>query len=171
MGERLTLDKLPPPDTRRWVIRRKAEVICAVTGNLLTREQAIRRYNISADEFEAWRLSVERHGLRGLHVDLFYARMGMGAADELRVGQPQHLDVIDIAAAAGDETPVFLAHDARADALHAHDRLPAGLHVRRTAPPQPLVVPGTARTVRERARQHPEAGTGWLTIGQETTAA
>ena len=66
LGERLTLDKLPSPGTRRWVIRRKAEVVYAVTGCLLTREEAIRRYDISEDEFEAWRHSVERHGLRGL---------------------------------------------------------------------------------------------------------
>jgi len=66
LGERLTLDKLPPPGIRRWVIRRKAEVVYAVTGRLLTREDAIRRYGISEDEFEAWRHSVERHGLRGL---------------------------------------------------------------------------------------------------------
>jgi len=66
MGERLTLDKLPPPKTRRWVIRRKAELVCAVEGGLLTREEAIARYNISADEFEAWRQSVGRHGLLGL---------------------------------------------------------------------------------------------------------
>jgi hypothetical protein len=68
MGERLTLDKLPSPRTRRWVIRRKAEVVCAVKGNLLTREEAIQRYNISVDEYEAWRHAVERHGMRGLRL-------------------------------------------------------------------------------------------------------
>jgi hypothetical protein len=66
LGERRTLDRLPPPETRRWVIRRKAEVVCAVKGSLLTREEAIRRYRISEDEFAAWCRSVERHGLRGL---------------------------------------------------------------------------------------------------------
>lgn len=66
LGERLTLDKLPPPGTHRWVIRRKAELVYAVCGGLLTREEATRRYGISDDEFEAWRHSVERHGLRGL---------------------------------------------------------------------------------------------------------
>jgi len=71
MGERLTLDKLPSPKTRRWVIRRKAEVVCAVNGNLLTREEAVRRYSISPAEFEAWRHSVERHGLRGLRITRF----------------------------------------------------------------------------------------------------
>ena len=66
MGERLTLDKLPPPGTHRWVIRRKAEVVCAIQGGLLTSAEAIKRYNISPDELEAWGRSVERHGMRGL---------------------------------------------------------------------------------------------------------
>jgi hypothetical protein len=66
MGERLTLDKLPSPKTRRWVIRRKAEVVYAVRGGLLSREEAIARYKISPDEFETWCRSVDRHGLRGL---------------------------------------------------------------------------------------------------------
>ena len=69
-GSPLTIADLPPTNTRRWVIRRKAEVIYAVKGRLLTREEAVRRYNISDDEFEAWRHSVERHGAaQGLTVD------------------------------------------------------------------------------------------------------
>ena len=30
LGEPLTIDSLPPPDTTRWVVRRKAEVVAAV---------------------------------------------------------------------------------------------------------------------------------------------
>lgn len=41
-------------------------MVYAVNGGLLTRDDAIRRYAISKDEFEAWRHSVERHGLGGL---------------------------------------------------------------------------------------------------------
>src|ERR1700723_3852202 len=36
------------------------------------------------------------------------------------VGHAQHLDVVDVAAFAGDETSVFLAHDACANAFNAH---------------------------------------------------
>ena len=36
LGEPLTLEALPPQDTERWVIRRKAEVVASVTGGLLT---------------------------------------------------------------------------------------------------------------------------------------
>ncbi|MGB7977333.1 MAG: DUF1153 domain-containing protein, partial [Roseiarcus sp.] len=31
-GSPLTIADLPPPSTRRWVIRRKAEVVAAVRG-------------------------------------------------------------------------------------------------------------------------------------------
>lgn len=68
LGERLTLDMLPPPGTRRWVIRRKAEVVCAVEGKLITLHEVIKRYNISPDEYVAWREAVARHGMRGLRL-------------------------------------------------------------------------------------------------------
>ena len=65
-GNPLTIDDLPPPETTRWVIRRKAEVVAAVRGGLLSLEDACKRYNLSLEEFEAWRASIERHGLPGL---------------------------------------------------------------------------------------------------------
>ena len=34
-GSPLTIADLPPPNTKRWVIRRKAEVVAAVRGGLL----------------------------------------------------------------------------------------------------------------------------------------
>ena len=46
--------------------------------------------------------------------------MGVRAADEMGESRPHKLDVIDIAALAADETPVFLAHDAGANALDTH---------------------------------------------------
>jgi Protein of unknown function (DUF1153) len=36
-GSPLTIADLPPPGTKRWVIRRKAEVVAAVGGGLLSR--------------------------------------------------------------------------------------------------------------------------------------
>jgi hypothetical protein len=36
-GSPLTVADLPPRDTKRWVIRRKAEVVAAVRGGLLSR--------------------------------------------------------------------------------------------------------------------------------------
>jgi hypothetical protein len=65
-GERLTLDMLPKPGTRRWVIRRKAELIAAVEGKLLSVNELLRRYGITPAEFENWKKAVEAFGMRGL---------------------------------------------------------------------------------------------------------
>ena len=65
-GGPLTIADLPPPDTRRWVIRRKAEVVAAVRGGLLSLEEACKRYTLTVDEFLSWQASIDRHGLPGL---------------------------------------------------------------------------------------------------------
>ena len=53
-GSPLTIADLPPPGTKRWVIRRKAEVVAAVGGGLLSLEQACSRYTLTVDEFLVW---------------------------------------------------------------------------------------------------------------------
>jgi len=65
-GNILTFDNLPPKNTRRWVPRRKAEVIAAVDGGLLTLTEACTRYAISHEEFSSWISAYARHGLPGL---------------------------------------------------------------------------------------------------------
>jgi len=65
-GEPLTIDDLPPPDTDRWVIRRKAEVVAGVRNGLISLEEACKRYKLSAEEFLSWQRLIENHGLRGL---------------------------------------------------------------------------------------------------------
>jgi hypothetical protein len=65
-GAPLTLADLPPPDTQRWVIRRKAEVVAAVRGGLLTLDEACNRYSLTNEEFLAWQQSIDRYGLPGL---------------------------------------------------------------------------------------------------------
>ncbi len=65
-GKLLTRDSLPPPNTKRWVIRRKAEVVAAVRGGVLTLDEACRRYTLSVEEFLAWQRAIERHGVPGL---------------------------------------------------------------------------------------------------------
>ena len=65
-GAPLTLRDLPPADTGRWVIRRKAEVVAAVRGGLLSLEDALERYRLTSEEFLAWQRSIDRHGLAGL---------------------------------------------------------------------------------------------------------
>ncbi len=67
-GKILTLDDLPPPNTQRWVARRKAEVVAAVRAGLLTLEEACGRYNLSTEEFLGWEEAIQKHGLGGLRV-------------------------------------------------------------------------------------------------------
>ncbi len=65
-GSPLTIADLPPPGTTRWVIRRKAEVVAAVRGGLLSLEEACSRYMLTVEEFLAWQRSIDRYGLAGL---------------------------------------------------------------------------------------------------------
>lgn len=57
---------LPPVTTKRWVARRKAEVVAAVAEGRLSLEQACHRYGLTVDEFRGWQRFVERHGVAGL---------------------------------------------------------------------------------------------------------
>jgi hypothetical protein len=65
-GSPLTLADLPPPNTKRWVIRRKAEVVAAVRGGLLSLDEACRRYTLTVEEFLAWQRAIDRFGMPGL---------------------------------------------------------------------------------------------------------
>jgi len=65
-GAPLTLKDLPPANTGRWVIRRKAEVVAAVRGGLLSLEDALEKYTLTSEEFLVWQRSIDRHGMAGL---------------------------------------------------------------------------------------------------------
>lgn len=65
-GTPLTLKDLPPTSTKRWVIRRKAEVVAAVRGGLLTLEEACERYKLTVEEFLSWQKAIDEFGLPGL---------------------------------------------------------------------------------------------------------
>jgi hypothetical protein len=65
-GSPLTVADLPAPGPNRWVIRRKAEVIAAVRGGLLSLDEACSRYMLTVDEFLSWQHSIDQHGLPGL---------------------------------------------------------------------------------------------------------
>ena len=65
-GSPLTIADLPASGTKRWVIRRKAQVVAAVRGGLLSMEEACSRYMLTIDEFLSWQSSIDRHGLAGL---------------------------------------------------------------------------------------------------------
>ncbi len=65
-GTPLTLADLPPANTQRWVIRRKAEVVAAVRGGLLSLEDACDRYKLTSEEFGTWQTAIDQYGLAGL---------------------------------------------------------------------------------------------------------
>lgn len=68
LGEPLTLASLPARGTTRWVVRRKAEVVSAVSGGLLSVDDACNRYGLTLEEFAGWQRAVERSGMPGLRV-------------------------------------------------------------------------------------------------------
>ncbi|TNE36337.1 MAG: DUF1153 domain-containing protein [Alphaproteobacteria bacterium] len=65
-GQPMTIHDLPPKDTKRWVIRRKAEVVAAVRGGLISLDDACQRYTLSVEEFLSWQKAIDKHGLPGL---------------------------------------------------------------------------------------------------------
>jgi hypothetical protein len=65
-GEARSIDDLPPPNTKRWVIRRKAEVVAGVRSGLISLEEACERYTLSIEEFLSWQRLIDSHGMRGL---------------------------------------------------------------------------------------------------------
>ncbi|KQN92986.1 hypothetical protein ASE95_10330 [Sphingomonas sp. Leaf231] len=68
LGEPLTLDSLPPSSTTRWVVRRKAEVVAAVSGGLLSVDDVCARYGLTVEEFAGWQRAIDRSGMPGLRV-------------------------------------------------------------------------------------------------------
>jgi hypothetical protein len=60
------LAELPPANTRRWVTRRKAQVVAAVRSGLLTMQEACDRYTLSEEEFNSWKEHLDQYGMRGL---------------------------------------------------------------------------------------------------------
>ena len=68
LGAPLPLESLPPKSTTRWVVRRKAAVVAAVNGGLLSVDEACERYGLTLEEFATWQRAVDRSGMPGLRV-------------------------------------------------------------------------------------------------------
>lgn len=66
LGDLMTLADLPTPDTKHWTVLRKAKVVAAVKGELLTVEEACKRYAMSSGELAMWREHIDRYGIAGL---------------------------------------------------------------------------------------------------------
>ena len=67
-GSKLTRSDLPPPNTKRWVARRKATVVAAVDHGLIEPTEACSMYRLSDEELELWRSAVHKHGAAALRV-------------------------------------------------------------------------------------------------------
>src|SRR5262249_422406 len=65
-GSPLTIADLPAPGTKRWVIRRKAEVVAAVRGGLLSLEDACSPYTLAVEDVLSWQSPPDQCGLGGL---------------------------------------------------------------------------------------------------------
>jgi hypothetical protein len=58
-GELVTVDTLPSVDTIRQVPKRKAQVVWAIRGGLISREEACDHYRISSAELFSWETLVD----------------------------------------------------------------------------------------------------------------
>ncbi|MBV9374086.1 MAG: DUF1153 domain-containing protein [Alphaproteobacteria bacterium] len=67
---------LPPPNTKRWVARRKAAVLAALREGAITLEEACRRYELSEEELQSWQRAFDAHGLPGLRATRLQGRRG-----------------------------------------------------------------------------------------------
>lgn len=91
IGHPMTEQDLPPPDTKRWVMRRKAEVVAGVRSGLISLEEACRRYTLSVEEFLSWQRLIDSHGVRGLRATRLQDYRGGVSAAPVRpriVGNP-----------------------------------------------------------------------------------
>ena len=77
-GSVLTLADLPSPDAQRWVASRKAIVVAAVRGGLLSMSDACARYRLTTEEFLNWQTQVDRSGLQGLRTTRIQEYRGTG---------------------------------------------------------------------------------------------
>ena len=65
-GTPVSINDLPSPETKRWVSRRKAEVLAGIRSGLITMEEACERYMLSVEELLSWQRHIDTYGIRGL---------------------------------------------------------------------------------------------------------
>lgn len=63
-----SLSELPPDNTIRWSVGRKANVVAAIKAGAISLEEAMRRYELSEEELLAWQEAVDSHGSEGLRL-------------------------------------------------------------------------------------------------------
>ncbi|MBV9571392.1 MAG: DUF1153 domain-containing protein [Alphaproteobacteria bacterium] len=67
-GRPVRMVQPPPANLKRWSARRKAEVVTAVRGGMLSLEDACHRYALTVEEFLSWESAIHQYGLSGLRV-------------------------------------------------------------------------------------------------------
>jgi hypothetical protein len=67
-GRPLTIADLPSSNEQRWLPIRKARVVAAIRGGLISVEEVRRRYRLTAEEFENWQAEFDSKGIKGLRV-------------------------------------------------------------------------------------------------------
>lgn len=68
-GELMDVHDLPKPTCHRWTPYRKAQIVVAVEGELITFDEAATRWNISAEEYGAWKRDYKRSRIDGMRVN------------------------------------------------------------------------------------------------------
>jgi len=83
-GQVMSQADLPDPTTRRWVASRKAAVVRGVLYGLISQDDALASYGISAEEFSEWVRAVSLHGEEALKTTALqrYRGQGDGLSDE-----------------------------------------------------------------------------------------
>jgi hypothetical protein len=85
--------ELPPPNTRRWVIRQKVAVVAAVSSGMITIEEAYRRYHMLEEELLAWQRAFENFGIRGLRARSLQQQRGLRPPSGRPVTRPSPADL------------------------------------------------------------------------------
>ena len=69
-GSVMSVADLPPPETCRWVVSRKLAVVRGVAHGLISEADALKRYDLSEEEFREWIQGVMQDGAEGLKATL-----------------------------------------------------------------------------------------------------
>lgn len=78
--DRYSPGSLPPANTRRWVPRRKAQVLAGIADGLLTITEACERYSLTLEELAGWHRLFERGGVKGLRATKMQEYRGFAEA-------------------------------------------------------------------------------------------
>ena len=65
-GSVFSMADLPPIETQRWVASRKAAVVRGLLYGFITQSEALRRYDLSEEEFQSWIAAIADHGEEAL---------------------------------------------------------------------------------------------------------